>query len=46
MRQGAKAVVAALFAQPTATDQNQYKLKLAERTIASALAPPPTMPTR
>ena len=34
---GAKAVAAALFANPTATDQNQYKLKLAERTIAAVL---------
>jgi xanthine dehydrogenase YagS FAD-binding subunit len=38
MPKGAKAVAAALFANPTATDQNQYKLKLAERTIAAVLA--------
>ena len=38
MPKGAKTVAAALFTNPTATDQNQYKLKLAERTIASVLA--------
>ena len=38
MPHGAKAVAAALFANPTATDQNQYKLKLAERTISAVLA--------
>lgn len=38
MLHGAKAVAAALFADATATDQNQYKLKLAERTIAQVLA--------
>ena len=37
MPKGAKAVASALFANPTATDQNQYKLKLAERTIAAVL---------
>lgn len=38
MPNGAKAVAAALFANPTATDQNQYKLRLAERTISAVLA--------
>ena len=38
MPKGAKAVAAALFANPTATDQNIYKLKLAERTISAVLA--------
>ena len=38
MPRGAKAVAAALFANPTATDQNQYKLKLAERVIFEVLA--------
>ena len=34
---GAKAVAAALFAGANPTDQNRYKLKLAERTIAAVL---------
>jgi xanthine dehydrogenase YagS FAD-binding subunit len=34
---GAKAVADRLFAQARPTDQNAYKLPLAERTIASVL---------
>ncbi len=36
--QGAKAVAEALFTDPVPTDQNEYKLKLAERTIATILS--------
>lgn len=38
LAKGAHAVAAALFAGAAPTDQNQYKLKLAERTIAAVLA--------
>jgi xanthine dehydrogenase YagS FAD-binding subunit len=36
--QGAKAVAAALFADAKPTEQNRYKLTMAERTIAAILA--------